>query len=153
MQVASMVGAIVGGLMADRVARRFAGGRSLVQALGLILGAPFIYWVGMTADRTAVLAAMTCFGFGKGIYDSNIWASLYDVVPAESRGKAVGFTNMIGWISAGVGAVVPGALVDRGFLLSGILSSTVLIYIGIAGLLIVASVLAAKRAGRSQTAM
>jgi MFS family permease len=149
MQVASMVGAIVGGLLADRVSQRFSGGRSLVQALGLILGAPFIYWVGGNPELNIVLAAMTCFGFGKGIYDSNIWASLYDVVPAESRGKAVGFTNMIGWMAAGVGAAVPGALVERGYEMSTILSSMVVVYVGIAGLLIVASLLAAKQGGRA----
>jgi MFS family permease len=120
-----------------------------VQALGLILGAPFIYWVGGNPELNIVLAAMTCFGFGKGIYDSNIWASLYDVVPAESRGKAVGFTNMIGWMAAGVGAAVPGALVERGYEMSTILSSMVVVYVGIAGLLIVASLLAAKQGGRA----
>ncbi len=145
MQAASMVGAIVGGLLADQLGQRRAGGRSLVQAMGLVAGAPFIYWVGVTPELNTVLIAMTCFGFAKGIYDSNIWASLYDVVPAESRGKAVGFTNMIGWIGAGVGATAFGAVVDRGYTMNQTLSSTAVIYIGIAGLLVAASLLAAKR--------
>lgn len=146
MQAASMVGAIVGGLLADSWGQRRAGGRSLVQAIGLVAGAPFIYWVGITPELNAVLIAMTCFGFAKGIYDSNIWASLYDVVPAESRGKAVGFTNMIGWIGAGVGATAFGYIVDQGYTMKQTLSSTAVIYVGIAGLLVVASLLAARRA-------
>ncbi len=146
MQVASMVGSIVGGFLADRWGQYRAGGRSLVQALGIAIGAPFIYWVGVAPELNTVLVAMTCFGFAKGIYDSNIWASLYDVVPAESRGKAVGFTNMIGWIGAGVGATAFGAVVDRGYTMSQTLASTVVIYIGIAGLLVLASLLAARRA-------
>jgi MFS family permease len=148
MQAASMVGAIVGGLLADRWGQFRAGGRSLVQALGITCGAPFIYWVGVTPELNTVLIAMTGFGFAKGIYDSNIWASLYDVVPAASRGKAVGFTNMIGWIGAGVGATAFGAVVDRGYSMKATLSSTVVIYVAIAGLLVLASVIAARRTAR-----
>ncbi len=150
MQAASMIGAVVGGVLADRWGQRRAGGRSAVQGLGLIFGAPFIYWVGATPELNIVLIAMTAFGFCKGVYDSNIWASLYDVVPAESRGKAVGFTNMIGWLAAGVGAAVPGALVDRGLSMSQILSSTAVVYIAIAGLLFLASMLTARRAAASE---
>jgi len=146
MQAASMVGALFGGWLADQWGQYRAGGRSLVQAVGVVCGAPFIYWCGVTPELNTVLLAMTCFGFAKGIYDSNIWASLYDVVPAESRGKAVGFTNMIGWIGAGVGATAFGVVVDRGFTMSQTLSSTVVIYIGIAGLLVLSSILTARRA-------
>jgi len=145
MQVASMIGAIVGGVLADHWAKNRPGGRSLVQGLGLLIGAPFIYWCGITRDLNVVLFAMTCFGFGKGIYDSNIWASLYDVVPAEKRGKAVGFTNMIGWLGAGAGTTLFGIVVDRGYSMSATLSSTVVVYVGIAGLLALASLLAYRR--------
>jgi MFS family permease len=145
MQVASMIGSVVGGLLADRWGRR-AGGRARVQALGVMCGAPFIYWCGVTPELNTVLLAMTCFGFAKGIYDSNIWASLYDVVPAAKRGTAVGLTNMIGWIGAGVGATAFGVVVDQGYTMSQTLSSTVVIYIGIASLLVWSSVLTARRA-------
>jgi MFS family permease len=145
MQVASMIGAIVGGILADYWAKNRPGGRSLVQGLGLLVGAPFIYWCGVTPELNTVLIAMTCFGFGKGIYDSNIWASLYDVVPAEKRGKAVGFTNMIGWLGAGGGTTLFGIVVDQGYSMSSTLASTVVIYVGIAGLLALASLLAYRR--------
>ncbi len=146
MQVASMVGSVVGGFLADHFGKRRAGGRSLVQALGVVLGAPFIFWCGYTPELQTVLFAMTCFGFAKGIYDSNIWASLYDVVPAEKRGTAVGMTNMIGWVSAGIGTWAFGYVVDQGYTMSQTLSSTMVIYIGIAGLLVLSSILTARRA-------
>jgi MFS-type transporter involved in bile tolerance (Atg22 family) len=71
------------------------------------------------------------------------------VVPAEKRGTAVGMTNMIGWVSAGVGTWAFGYVVDRGYTMSQTLSSTMVIYIGIAGLLVLSSVLTARRAAAS----
>jgi MFS family permease len=150
LQLASMVGSVCGGLLADQFSKLFGGGRSFVQALGVIAGAPFIYWCGVTPELTTVLVAMTCFGFAKGIYDSNIWASLYDVVPAEKRSTAVGMTNMIGWIAAGVGTTAFGVVVDQGYTMSETLSSTAVIYVGIAGLLILSSILTARRVTRLQ---
>jgi hypothetical protein len=59
---------------------------------------------------------------------------------------------MIGWIGAGVGATAFGAVVDQGYTMKQTLSSTAVIYVSIAGLLIAASILAAKRAGRDSMA-
>ena len=51
---------------------------------------PFIFLTGWTTTVWAVVLAMTGFGFFKGFYDANIWASLYDVVPLERRATALG---------------------------------------------------------------
>ncbi len=148
MQVASMFGSIVGGVLADKVRGVFGGGRSLVQAVGVVVSCPFIYWCGSTRDLNNVLIAMTCFGFAKGVYDSNIWASLYDVVPAEKRSTAVGTMNMVGWLGAGVGTTGFGIALDWGYPERLVLSSTVVIYASIAGLLVLASILTARRIRR-----
>ena len=80
LQLPSVVGAPAGGALADCLARRRPAGRILVQALGLSLGAPFVFLVGTTTQVGTVLAAMVMFGLCKGLYDANIFASLYDVV-------------------------------------------------------------------------
>ncbi len=152
MQVASMFGSIVGGVLADQVRKVTRGGRALVQALGVIISCPFIYWCGYTTELTNVLIAMTGFGFAKGIYDSNIWASLYDVVPAEKRSTAVGTTNMIGWLGAGLGTTGFGVALDQGYPEGLVLSSTVVIYGSIAGLLVLASLLTARRIAAQEAA-
>src|SRR2546428_5501577 len=41
------------------------------------------------------------WGFFKGLYDANIFASVFDVVPPAARGRAAGFMNMIGWLAGG----------------------------------------------------
>ena len=135
LQAASMCGAMVGGFMADSWGIRRTGGRALVQAVGALCGVPFIFVCGYTPDLITLFWSMTCFGFAKGIYDSNIWASLYDVVPPEKRGTAVGLTNMVGWLGAGIGSTAVGVIVDNGFSMSETISSTAIIYIGVACML------------------
>jgi MFS family permease len=58
--------------------------------------------VGWTLQVPILVVAMACFGFFKGIYDANIWASLHDVVPAQRRATAVGVMNSLGWLSGGI---------------------------------------------------
>ncbi len=134
LQAASVLGVLCGGLLADRLARRYRGGRMMAQTLGLFCGAPFIFAVGWTRQVPPVILAMTCFGLFKGIYDSNIWASLHDVVPPERRATAVGVINSIGWLGAGTATVAIAAASQR-FGMSACISATSLIYLSFACLL------------------
>ncbi len=152
-QVASMIGAVVGGVLADRWSRHRAGGRILVQAVGLLLGAPFILLCGATRDLWVLLAAMSLFGLCKGLYDSNIWPSLYDVIAPARRGTAVGMMNMIGWIGGGLGSWTIGVAVDHGMTMSAAIACTSLIYLTVAVLLFVGAFAFAPRdVARSRTA-
>ena len=51
-----------------------------------------------------LMAALIGAGFCKGIYDANIFASLFDVVRPEDRGTAAGLMNTVGWTGGLVGA-------------------------------------------------
>jgi len=53
--LASAVSVPVAGVLADRLVRRFAGGRMLVQAAGLLVGASFVFLVGHTTSTTTLL--------------------------------------------------------------------------------------------------
>ena len=134
LQVASVLGVLCGGLLADRLVRRYRGGRMMAQTLGLFCGAPFIFMVGWTLQVPWLIMAMACFGLFKGIYDSNIWASLHDVVPPERRATAVGVINSIGWLGAGT-ATVTVAAASQHFGMSACISATSLIYLSLAFLL------------------
>jgi MFS family permease len=104
-QLASMAGAPVGGWLADSLRQHRSGGRMLVQAIGVFGGAPFVVLCGLTGSTVWLVVALTCWGFFKGIYDANIFASVYDVIPAEARGSAAGLMNTVGWL--GGGALAP----------------------------------------------
>jgi MFS family permease len=113
-QLASAVGAPMGGMAADWLARRMSGGRMLVQAFGLLSGAGFVFYVGATTHVSTLLVTMVCFGFCKGLYDSNIFASLYDTVEPRARSTAAGFMNAIGWAGGALGPVAVGYFATHG---------------------------------------
>ncbi len=145
LQVASMIGAMLGGAMADWLRARTAGGRMYVQALGALCGAPFIFVCGTTLELNVLVMAMIFFGLSKGVYDSNIWASLYDVIPPSRRGTALGMMNMVGWLGGALGAYLVGLAVDLGVTMSVAIASTALIYVGVAGILLLAALLARRQ--------
>ena len=134
LQVASVVGVVSGGALADRRVRRRRsdrGARMSVQALGLFCGVPFLLLSGFAATIATVLAAMIGFGLFKGVYESNLWAALYDVTPIERRGAALGIMNSLGWLG-GAAAQLSIGLASERFGMSLCLSATAAIYLGIA---------------------
>lgn len=132
-QLASMAGAPVGGWLADIMRRRWRGGRLIVQAAGVFGGAPFVILCGLTGSVSWLVLALTFWGFFKGLYDANIFASLFDVIPPEARGRAAGFMNMIGWLGGGGSApLVIGIVAGQHGLGSAIaLASSVYLFAGV----------------------
>lgn len=148
--LASALSIPVGGWLADRWARRRAGGRVLVQALGLLLGAVFVFLVGSTGDVKTLLVVMSLFGLCKGLYDSNIFASLFDVVEPRARGTAAGIMNTVGWGGGALGPLAVGWFSEHGGgatqmeNMSKAISWCSIIYIAGAILLLAASLRASK---------
>ncbi|MBI2510351.1 MAG: MFS transporter [Opitutae bacterium] len=112
--LASALSVPLGGWLADKLARRLAGGRVLVQAIGLVVGAGFVTLVGLTTDVRTLLIAMTIFGLCKGLYDANIFASLYDVVEPRARATAAGIMNTVGWGGGALGPIAVGVATKYG---------------------------------------
>lgn len=129
LQIASVLGVLTGGVIADRLAKRFGGGRMMAQAAGLIGGVPFIFLTGWTFSVPVLVLALIGFGFFKGIYDANIWASLHDVVRPERRATAVGIMNSIGWLGGGGIAPIAIAAAGERYGLSASISATSLLYL------------------------
>ena len=132
-QLASMVGAPLGGWLADAWRRRSPRGRLAVQMVGVLGGAPFVALCGMTQSIAWLIFALTLWGLFKGLYDANIFASVFDVVRPEARGAAAGFMNTIGWLGGGGTApLVIGLLAeDRGLGTAIALASTVYLAAGV----------------------
>ena len=85
----------------------------LTQALGLFLGIPFLFFTGWAASVPGVVLGMIGFGYCKGIYDANIFASLYDVVPVRQRGTAAGMMNSLGWLGGGFAPIAIALAANR----------------------------------------
>lgn len=113
-QLASMVGCPLGGWLADAWRRRTLRGRMAVQTIGVLCGAPFVVLCGITHSVFWVMFALTAWGFFKGLYDANIWASLFDVVHPAARGAACGLMNAVGWLAGGGSApLLIGLIAER----------------------------------------
>jgi MFS family permease len=134
LQIASVLGVISGGMLADRLVRRYRGGRMMAQAVGLLLGVPFIFLTGWTLSVPVLIMALIGFGYFKGFYDANIWASLHDVVRPERRATAVGVMNSLGWLGGGIAPVAIAAASAR-YGMSSCLSANSIVYLCFALLL------------------
>jgi sugar phosphate permease len=137
LQIASVLGVISGGIFADALVRKMSGGRMLAQSFGLLCGVPFVFLTGRTTSVAILVVAMIGFGYFKGLYDANIFASLYDVVPVARRGAAAGVLNSLGWLGAGF-APVAIAVASSRYGMSASISATAAIYLVIGLLLITA---------------
>lgn len=135
-QVASMAGSVCGGYLADMFAKQRRGGRLLVQCVGVIAGAPFVVLCGIGGSLWLVIVALICWGFFKGMYDSNIFASTFDVVPTESRGTVSGLMNCVGWLVGGGLAPVLIGLFARFISLGSAIALSSTIYV-LAGVLLI----------------
>jgi MFS family permease len=113
-QLGSLLGAMTGGYSADRARERWSSGRIVVQAVGLFAGVPFVLMSGLGSSLTFVAAAFFGWGFAKGIYEANIFASMFDITSPETRGGVVGLMNMAGWLfGAGTAPIAVGYLAER----------------------------------------
>jgi MFS family permease len=139
-QLASMAGAPVGGWLADAWRRRSPRGRMAVQAIGMFGGAPFVVLCGLTQSVGTLIVALTLWGLFKGLYDANIFASVFDVVPPAARGRAAGFMNMIGWLAGGGSAPLVIGLVAARSSLGAAMALASVVYVA-AGLLLVAGMM------------
>ena len=137
-QVASMVGAPLGGWLADLWRRQNPGGRILVQAVGVFGGAPFVVLCGQTSSVLWLIVALTAWGLFKGLYDANIFAAVFDVVPPEARGTIAGLMNMAGWLGGGATAPVVIGVIAQQYGLGPAIASAALVYVA-AGLLLLAA--------------
>jgi len=112
--LASAFSVPVAGLVADRLARRFPGGRIVAQSIGLLMGAGFVVLVGRTGEVSLLILGMIGFGICKGFYDAGIFASMYDVVHPRSRAFAAGLMNTVGWSGGALATMLTGWYADHG---------------------------------------
>ena len=135
LQMASVLGVISGGFLADKLVKTYRGGRMMAQSIGLIMGVPFIFLAGWTLSIPILILALIGFGYFKGLYDANIWASLHDVVKPKNRATAVGFMNSIGWFGGGI-APIAIAYAGTKYGMSASISATSALYL-VVGLLLI----------------
>lgn len=151
-QMASILGALCGGYLADRLARKTIRGRMIIQASGLFLIAPFVVAAGLTASHLLLVCLLGCWGFCKGIYDANIFAAAIDFVHPADRGATTGLMNCVGWLLGGGAAPYAIGLLARHMPLGSAISCSGGVYVLAALLLLIAVLVFARKENFSQVA-
>jgi MFS family permease len=132
-QLAAIIGALVGGWLADRWMQRSVRGRIHVSAIGMSLIVPAMFGVGY-APQTGVLmvaiAFLVLFGLGWGFFDANNMPILCQVAPPHLRATGYGVMNLV--------SISCGGFADWGF---GILRDRHVPLVAILGLFASAAVL------------
>ena len=106
-QIASFVGVLLGGVVADWWMRRTNRGRIYTSALGVFLLVPALLLLGYAWTLPVAIGAMILFGLGWGFFDCNNMPILCQIVRPEHRATGYGFMNLV---SISVGAVATVAL-------------------------------------------
>ena len=104
-QIASFVGVLLGGLVADWWMRRTGRGRIFTSALGVLLLVPALLVLGYAWTLPVAVAAMILFGLGWGFFDCNNMPILCQIARPEHRATGYGFMNLVS-ISVGAAATV-----------------------------------------------
>jgi len=133
----AFIGVMVGGRVSDRLAARRPTIRMEMGYLGLLFGAPFIWLMGSSSNLTLVYVALACFGFFRGLYDSNLFAALFDVIPLRYRSSATGLMLACAFTVGATSPVLLGYVKERVGLDIG-LSSMGFVYLLGAALIFVA---------------
>jgi MFS transporter, Spinster family, sphingosine-1-phosphate transporter len=106
-QVAAIIGAAIGGLLADLWMQKTRRGRIYVSALGMAMIVPAIFGVGNATSVAMATGFLILFGLGWGFFDCNNMPILSQIVGANHRATGYGIMNFV--------SISVGGLTDWGF--------------------------------------
>jgi MFS family permease len=112
-QIASLVGALIGGTLADRWMSKTTRGRILTSAIGMAMFLPALFSVGNAGSLTVAIIGLIVFGLGWGFFDCNNMPILCQIARPEWRATGYGIMNLVSISCGGFGDVAFGALRDR----------------------------------------
>jgi predicted MFS family arabinose efflux permease len=114
--LAGAVGLLVGGSLGDRLRTKFANGRLVLAAIGMLCAAPCIYTAleqpkGSVAVFAILMGASSACTF---IYYATVYAAIQDVVAPHLRGMAVSVYFFAFYVlGASIGPMIMGRLSDN----------------------------------------
>lgn len=131
-------GVMIGARISDKLALKRKQIRMEIEIIGLLLGAPFIYWIGFAGDKLWCYVAMGLFGIFRGIYDSNLFAALFDVIEPKYRASSMGIMLAFAFIIGALAPVILGQIktiagLEAGFILlaGAYLLGALLVFLGL----------------------
>jgi dipeptide/tripeptide permease len=104
-----------------------------VEMFGLFFGAPFIYFMGSTGSFWTCCLCLAGFGLFRGVYDSNLYAALFDVIEPRYRSSAVGLMLavvfffsafapvVLGWAKVKIGLSAALSMLSLAYVIGGLI--------------------------------
>ncbi|MBR4614064.1 MAG: MFS transporter, partial [Kiritimatiellae bacterium] len=133
----AFAGVALGSRISDRLAAKRPSVRMETNIAGLALAVPFIAWMAYAPSLLSCGVAMALFGVFRGVYDSNLMASLFDIIPQKYHASGAGLMLSCAFVFGSTSPVVLGLLKDA-FSSTAALASLAVFYLVGAGVIAIA---------------
>lgn len=130
----AIAGVMLAGVVSDRLKTCRPGVRLETNIVGLALTIPFILIASFAGNLILMCLSVFAFGFATGVYDSNIYASLMDVVNPRYRAFSVGIFGCGGSLLGAPGPMLQGWMI--GLLGERVSMASLAIFAGVGALVI-----------------
>lgn len=130
--VGAFVGVTLGARLSDRLVKSRPAVRMETNIAGLALAVPFIVWMAYTPSLPVCCAAMALFGVFRGVYDSNLMASLFDIIPQRYHASGAGIMLSCAFVFGSTSPLVLGLMKERFASATGIASLAAFYLLGAA---------------------
>lgn len=128
--IGAFAGVTLGARISDKLVARRPSVRMETNIAGLALAVPFIAWMAYTPSLAACCAAMALFGVFRGVYDSNLMASLFDIIPQKYHASGAGIMLSCAFVFGSTSPLVLGLMKDRFASATGIASLAAFYLVG-----------------------
>jgi MFS family permease len=132
----STIGVALAGRLSDRIAVRNSRIRFDMNILGLIISIPGFLLSAYAPNAPLCIVGTGIVGFAAGVYDSNFYASLFEVVKPRYRAAAVGVFGCGGAVIGAVGPAMLGWTSTRFSMSAGIASLSLVSLAGAIAILV-----------------
>lgn len=128
MQVATLAGLFLGGILADKLFIVTKAARLWLLVVSLACCAPCLHLIGSSQSLSATRLSLTGFGLFGGFLMGNIFPSAFEVVSADKRASAVGILNFFGSMLSGFAPLIVGTW-KKSIGIERMLTATSLVYL------------------------
>ena len=128
--IGAFVGVTLGGRISDKLAKTRPSVRMETNIAGLALAVPFIVWMAYAPSLLSCGAAMALFGVFRGVYDSNLMASLFDIIPQRYHASGAGIMLSCAFVFGSTSPLVLGIMKEHFTSAAGIASLAAFYIVG-----------------------
>ena len=108
--VAAFIGVLLAGSLSDKFAAKSNKARMMLQALGLVAGAVFLFIMGSSTTLWVLYLSFAGWGFFRAFFDANTYTVLYDVTPSHLHASCSSAMITTGFAVGALAPVVLGAM-------------------------------------------